>query len=198
MIVKDVTIEQYSFHCAKCGANWTVGYRVEHVEDGHGHEHDYYLCNGLPSLNPQTVPPICLTCQVADVTVELVSRQPEATATAARAASRAPAPEAGETWMRVVTYRPRNPDDGAAIDYMRASAQGVLRMLGGIPGFQRGFWGEDASTGTISAVSYWDSLTAIEAAAELLNQLQAERARYGVIVRSTSNIRLLDTSAVRA
>lgn len=52
MIDKEISIEQVSFTCRGCGHSWSVDYRVEHVEDGHGHSNDYYLRNGLPVLNP--------------------------------------------------------------------------------------------------------------------------------------------------
>jgi hypothetical protein len=97
--------------------------------------------------------------------------------------------------VRVVTYRAEDPNQQGIADYIRATARGVLAMLEGIEGFQVGYWGEDPVTRTVTAISYWDSLAAIEAALPTLERLQTERARYGVIVQTATNIRLLDPSS---
>jgi heme-degrading monooxygenase HmoA len=94
--------------------------------------------------------------------------------------------------LRVVTYRAEDPNEQGIADYIRASARGVVGMLQGMTGFRAGYWGEDTTTGTVSAITFWDNRAAIEAAEPTLQRLQAERARYGVIVQTVTNIRLLD------
>lgn|GEM_PF-2210497 len=194
MIVKEEAAEQFAFKCGKCGHTWTDDYQTQHVEDGYGHEHDYYFHDGLPSLNPLTAGLICPSCRRASVSARLVSSRavPSVEAAGAEPASarRRPVdPSTTETWLRVVTYRAEEPTE-AMSEYMRASARGVARMMEGMKGFQAGYWGEDPTNGTVSAVTYWDSLEAIEAAAPSLSRLQGERARHGVNVQTTTNIRL--------
>ena len=52
MIHKLVSAERFTFTCRACEHAWSLDYGVRHVEDGHGHEHDYYLRDGLPVVNP--------------------------------------------------------------------------------------------------------------------------------------------------
>lgn len=56
-------VERYAFTCVHCHHRWTVDYEVRHVEDGRGHEHDYYSRDGLPVVSP-FVPggPCCPLC----------------------------------------------------------------------------------------------------------------------------------------
>lgn len=56
-------VERYSFTCVHCRHHWSAEYEVRHVEDGHGHEHDYYSRDGLPVVTP-TAPggPCCPQC----------------------------------------------------------------------------------------------------------------------------------------
>jgi hypothetical protein len=52
MIVKELAVERYIFSCPGCQAAWTFDYDVQHVEDGHGHQWDYFFRDGLPAVNP--------------------------------------------------------------------------------------------------------------------------------------------------
>lgn len=55
--------ERYGFTCLHCGHAWAHDFEVRHVEDGRGHEHDYYLRDGLPVVNPTTYGGLsCPTC----------------------------------------------------------------------------------------------------------------------------------------
>jgi hypothetical protein len=49
---------------------------VQHVEDGHGHQHDYFFRNGLPSVDP-TAPQsvVCPTCRTTRVQARLTARR---------------------------------------------------------------------------------------------------------------------------
>lgn len=51
-MLSETHVEQYAFTCVHCRHHWTAEYEVRHVEDGRGHEHDYYLRGGLPVATP--------------------------------------------------------------------------------------------------------------------------------------------------
>ena len=205
MIVKEITAERFALYCRGCGHNWSEDYQIHHVQDGYGHESDYYFYDGLPSLNPCAERLICPSCRRAAVVAHPEGRVPapnsdEAAASVtyprrSRGVPGDPAYPVAETWLRVVTYRAEEPQEQGIADYIRATGRGVVAMLEGMPGFQVGYWGEDPTTGTVTALSYWDSLDAIEAALPTLERLQTERARHGVIVQNATNIRLLDPAA---
>ena len=52
MILRENAVEQFTFTCANCDRTWIIDYDVQHVEDGHGHQHDYFFRNKLPSVDP--------------------------------------------------------------------------------------------------------------------------------------------------
>jgi hypothetical protein len=52
MIVREISVERFIFTCTGCKYSWVADYDVRHVEDGHGHEHDYFFRDGSPSLDP--------------------------------------------------------------------------------------------------------------------------------------------------
>lgn len=63
MILKELSVERFTFSCAVCGHSWDVDYDVQHVEDGHGHQHDYYFRDGLPATDPEVnQPATCPAC----------------------------------------------------------------------------------------------------------------------------------------
>lgn len=76
MILKEIAVERFTFTCANCDHVWTVDYDVQHVEDGHGHQHDYFSCNGLPILDP-TAPEsvLCPGCHTTHVMARLTARR---------------------------------------------------------------------------------------------------------------------------
>lgn len=97
---------------------------------------------------------------------------------------------AAETWIRIVIYKADRPDDEKVVEYMKKSVQEVVRMLEKQPGYQLGYWGNNKSDGTMAAVTYWSSKSAIERAAESLAGLHAEREGYGIKVDEVHNVRL--------
>lgn len=103
---------------------------------------------------------------------------------------------ATETWLRVVIYRAQDPADENAIAYMKDSTARVLDMLESKPGFRLGYWGLDPDEGTMAAVTYWNSLAAIESATGDLTQLHEDRAKHGVEIVSTRNVELFTVPAI--
>jgi hypothetical protein len=101
----------------------------------------------------------------------------------------------GETWLRVVLYNPDDPDDPEAIERIKANAQRTLWTFEKLDGFQVGYWGHNPRSGSFAAVTYWRSQEAIDAAAEVLERLQAERKASGVSVVSVENIQLFTLPA---
>lgn len=203
MIVKEITADHYALNCRGCGHSWGEDYEVHHVLDGYGHACDYFFRNGVPTLSPIASQLICPSCRRAAVVAHLEDRvdvpstgeAPLSYTTQSHRVPGGPGESAAETWLRVVTYRAEDPQDQGIADYIRSTVSGVVGMLKGMTGFQAGYWGEDPTTGVVSAITYWDSLAAIEAAVPTLERLQSERARYGVIVQTVTNIRLLDPAA---
>lgn len=60
MIQSELLIENFLFRCANCAHVWSTEYEVRHVEDGHGHECDYFFRNRHPSAAPTA--PSAVTC----------------------------------------------------------------------------------------------------------------------------------------
>lgn len=62
-MLREVAVERYRFTCAGCGHTWSTDYDVQHVEDGHGLDWEYYSLNGIPVPAP-TAPGslICPRC----------------------------------------------------------------------------------------------------------------------------------------
>ena len=52
MVLKEVSVERLAFTCGGCGQSWSADYDVQHVEDGHGHDRDYYFLDGVPCPDP--------------------------------------------------------------------------------------------------------------------------------------------------
>jgi hypothetical protein len=98
---------------------------------------------------------------------------------------------APETWLRVVIYEIRGADDyDESLAYLTSSLAGFTRVLEAQPGFVVAFWGHDADTGTVAAVSHWRSRQAIrDADAELL-KLQAGALAHGIEVVHVQNLEL--------
>lgn len=76
MILKEIAVERFTFSCGNCEHTWTVDYDVQHVEDGHGHQHDYFACNGYPIVDP-TAPEavLCPICHTTHVYARLTARR---------------------------------------------------------------------------------------------------------------------------
>lgn len=77
MIHKELSVEQVTFACSRCAHTWTVDYAVEHVDDGHGHTHDYYLRYGLPVVNPRGNHAVaCGRCGCDHITIRSTPHHP--------------------------------------------------------------------------------------------------------------------------
>lgn len=76
MLLKELSVERFTFDCPGCNHAWSVDYDVQHVEDGHGHQLDYYYRNGLPSVSPTGVGAVaCPTCGRDHIHAKLASRR---------------------------------------------------------------------------------------------------------------------------
>jgi hypothetical protein len=63
VILRELTVERFTFTCTVCAHTWEADYDVQHVEDGHGHQHDYYFREGLPATDPGVQQPAtCPRC----------------------------------------------------------------------------------------------------------------------------------------
>lgn len=103
-----------------------------------------------------------------------------------------------ETWIRIVIYKTEDPADAGSVEYMRASVQDVVRLLEREPGFQLGYWGNNAEEGRMAAVTYWSSKDAIERASAALNELHRERAARGIVIDRAHNVRLFAGTPVES
>lgn len=76
MILNEISVERLNFTCAGCGTTWTADYDVQHVQDGYGHDRDYYFHDGLPCHDP-TAPgnTLCRACGRKAVTVSIAARR---------------------------------------------------------------------------------------------------------------------------
>lgn len=102
-----------------------------------------------------------------------------------------------ETWIRIVIYKTETADE-SAVDYMRKSVQEVVRKLEKEPGFQLGYWGNNATDSTMAAVTYWSSKDAIERATASLSELHKERASRGIVIERAHNVRLFAGTPVES
>lgn len=76
MILKEIAVERFTLTCAGCARTWTVDYDVQHVEDGRGHEHDYFSHNSLPCVDPTSPQAVtCPTCRTTRVRARLTARR---------------------------------------------------------------------------------------------------------------------------
>ncbi|MHB1487737.1 MAG: hypothetical protein ACYCS7_10150 [Acidimicrobiales bacterium] len=76
MILKEIAVEQFTFTCGNCDHVWIVDYDVQHVEDGSGHQRDYFYRNGQPIVDPtgrQSV--TCPRCRTTHVQARLTARR---------------------------------------------------------------------------------------------------------------------------
>ena len=52
MILRETSFERFIFTCSGCDHVWDADYDVQHVEDGHGHERDYFFRHQLHCPDP--------------------------------------------------------------------------------------------------------------------------------------------------
>jgi hypothetical protein len=100
------------------------------------------------------------------------------------------------SWLRIVTYTVPDTDDGNAKQALIASVADYVSVLERQRGFSGAYWGESPADGTISAVSHWSSLNAIEAAEGALRELQAMTPSAGLSLVDVQNIELFPVPAM--
>jgi hypothetical protein len=75
MIVSECSVERVDFTCAACQHAWEAEYGVRHVEDGHGHQQDYFLRHGLPISDPTSAGAVvCPRCGCGRLRRRVVAR----------------------------------------------------------------------------------------------------------------------------
>jgi len=79
------------------------------------------------------------------------------------------------SWLRVVTYQLPTTGTETAIEEIKASTATVVAILEEQPGFSGAYWADSPEDNTVSAISYWASLEAIEAAEKSLAKIQSIR-----------------------
>jgi len=101
MILNEISVERLSFTCTKCGAIWTADYDVQHVQDGFGHDRDYYSHDGLPCHDP-TAPgnTLCRACGRRTVRVAVAARRVIPAVTDIHNDDRGTRPDAGKAAER--------------------------------------------------------------------------------------------------
>jgi len=101
MFLKEVSVERIAFSCGGCGHQWSADYDVQHVDDGHGHDRDYYFYEGVPCPDP-TVPGsvLCPRCSRGTIWVELTARRASPAVTRTESGDLGAAPRPGTTEAR--------------------------------------------------------------------------------------------------
>lgn len=101
MILNEVSVERLSFTCHGCGQTWSADYDVQHVEDGYGHDRDYYFYDGLSCLDP-TAPDavLCPPCGHCRIAVAIAARRASPAITDTRAGDRGTRPGADKSAER--------------------------------------------------------------------------------------------------
>lgn len=76
MILREISFEHFLFTCTGCDHAWVADYDVQHVEDGHGHERDYFFRDGLHCSDPTGLgETTCPRCGRASVRAHLSAGQ---------------------------------------------------------------------------------------------------------------------------
>lgn len=86
------------------------------------------------------------------------------------------------SWLRVVTYQLPTDDTADAIDAIKSDTAEVVAILERQPGFGGAYWADSPEDNTVSAVSHWTDLSAIEAADAALDRIRALRDASGAAV----------------
>ncbi|MCB0907776.1 MAG: hypothetical protein KDB63_11740 [Nocardioidaceae bacterium] len=74
MIHREELVEQFSFTCQNCTHAWALDYDVFHVEDGRGHDCDYFFRHRHQIADPRARHAVrCPVCASPVVRVELTS-----------------------------------------------------------------------------------------------------------------------------
>ncbi len=76
MILREISFDRFIFTCTGCDHAWGADYDVQHVEDGHGHERDYFFRGGLLCSDPTGLgETTCPHCGRTSVLAHLSARQ---------------------------------------------------------------------------------------------------------------------------
>lgn len=97
-----------------------------------------------------------------------------------------------ETWVRIDVFKPGTPNDQRALDLMKKSIEECLNGMerDHQTGYKLGYWGRNTEEGSVSAVTYWDSHSSIDAAAGVIAMLQAQAHSQGMHEVDARNVRL--------
>lgn len=113
MILTEFSVERLRFSCTGCGKSWTADYDVQHVEDGYGHDRDYYFSDGLPCPDP-TAPGVtlCPDCGHGRVLATITAQRANRAVSHTRPDDRGTRPNADKSTERAAA--PLLSDKGAA------------------------------------------------------------------------------------
>lgn len=101
------------------------------------------------------------------------------------------------SWLRVVTYQLPGSDAGEALEAVKAETAAVVAILEEQPGFGGAYFADSPEDNTVSAISHWTSLEAIQSAESALAKVQEMRnTAAGVQVLETHNIGLFAVPAI--
>lgn len=101
VIIKEVSVERLEFTCPVCRRVWASDYDVQHVEDGHGHDRDYYFHDGLPCPDPTVAGATsCPGCGRAHVLARLLARRASPAVSHTAAGDLGSRPDAGKESAR--------------------------------------------------------------------------------------------------
>jgi hypothetical protein len=115
MILNQVSVERLRFTCTGCQNTWTADYDVQHVEDGYGHDRDYYFCDGQPCPDPTAAGvTVCPGCGHGRVAVTIAARRASPAVTGARPGDRGTRPSADKTTQRAAAPLLPGTGQGAA------------------------------------------------------------------------------------
>jgi len=74
MINREELVEQFTFTCQSCAHVWALDYDVFHVEDGHGHDCDYFFRHRHQIADPRARHAVsCPICASSVVRVKLTA-----------------------------------------------------------------------------------------------------------------------------
>lgn len=101
------------------------------------------------------------------------------------------------SWLRVVTYQLPDQGGAAAVEAIKAGTEEIVRVLEELPGFGGGYWGESPEDNTVSGITHWSSLEAIQAAEGALKKIQKDRdPGHGSSVLEVHNVGLFAVPAI--
>lgn len=77
MFLRQALVDTVVFRCVDCACTWSVEYDVHRVEDGHGHERDYFFRNHQPIADPRAPGAVlCSQCGSFQVSASVTTSRP--------------------------------------------------------------------------------------------------------------------------